>query len=66
MEIIDHMNISLSHISIFRKFPTFSYLVHLSHYQSIQETKYKDHDDSPPKVSFIFVSQYIKSLIKDS
>jgi len=53
MKIIDHVNISyyLTY-HIFEKFPTFSHLVYLSHYRSIQETKYKDHGDMSSKSEY--------------
>jgi len=68
IEIIDYLTIShYPTYHIFGKSPTFSHFVHLFNYQSIQETKYKIMVTSPPKVSIIsHVSQYTKSLIKDS
>jgi len=53
MKIINHVKISyyLTY-HIFWKFPTFSHLVHLSHYQSIHETKYKDHSDMSSKIEY--------------
>jgi len=56
MEIIDYVNISYYPIyHIFEISPTFFHSVYLSHYQSIQETKYKDHGDKSSKSEYYLV-----------
>ena len=49
---VDHVNISYYPTYHIFKFSTFSHLVYLSYYQSIQETKYKDHGDTFSKSEF--------------
>jgi len=46
MKIIEYVNILYDFTyPIFENFSTFSLLIHLSHYQLIQEMKYTDHGD---------------------
>ena len=65
---IDNVNISyyLTY-DIFENFLTFFHLVHISHYQSIQETKYKSHGGRSSKGEYylpcIIIYQRLLSIM---